>query len=299
MPLPGSACQCIQDDIQKALDVMNKGANEATKALNKATKLLNTPANIINETVLQAQHDHVASFEADLRNSIRDITTGINKTLNASCFTAPLAEFTALIEPPLLGLSVALSLLDLRLPTININFQISLAVNICGIEDIFTSQLQNMLLAGGFNPNGFFDPSQAFAGMTFPGAEYEAMFKQTITGMTNVADMQGMLDHALNASVGSALDAVQDWQNKATQAFNDISKIASDPSQILSQIQAKIPVPASVAKAAQFAAQMGFAAPGVGGGSFPKIPIDVNFMTKGESGGKANTVLQINQSQTA
>lgn len=212
--IANNACQCIQQDIDKALgDLTGKVNKAANKLTDMITGPLNEPITKINNAVLDAQHAAATAFEGTLKGAIGDVIGGATSALGASCFTAPIADFLSGIEGAADGIisqfAGIINGMDFRIPTLNLKFQIDMAVNICGATDTFSGPLAGILGAGGLGLNGGFNISGAFAGMVFPpGGDYEAKFKEMIGSVTNIMNMEKVVDNVVSA-VNDRIDAVR------------------------------------------------------------------------------------------
>src|SRR5262245_52896195 len=132
--LASNACGCIQNDINKALSDIEQKANKASQKLNDLiTGPLNEPINKINDSVLQAQNTLATGFESELQGAVQamaDATFGTS--LNTSCFLQPFADFKEQVDVNISNLANLIRGMDFRIPTLNAQFQIAMAVNICG-----------------------------------------------------------------------------------------------------------------------------------------------------------------------
>lgn len=308
--LAKNACECLQNDLNQALEDLAKKAEDGVRKLNRlVTGPLNEPVNKINDTILQEQHDLATEFQDQLQGAVKDITDGVfGSSLNSSCFLKPFADVAEQTNRLIGRLADTIRDLDLRIPTLDLKFQISLSTNICGNADEFTAPLLDLLASAGLSIGGAFDIATAFEGMIFPpDGNYEALFKETVGSLVDVKNMEGMIDNVLSAvngrvdeitgKVTEGVDAVKDWGKEAAKTFNEVKETIADPSKALMELQNSIPLPGVVAWAAQFAGLFGFDAPGVAGGGSPKKPRDVNYLTEKIAGERANTLLQQNDLQ--
>ena len=302
-----NACSCLQQDINKALgDLSSKVNTAASKLSNMITGPLNNPITQINQTVLDAQHAAATAFEGTVKDTIQGVISGATSALGTSCFTQPFADFLDGLEAEangfISGLAGLITGMDFTIPTINLNFQIALSVNMCGGSDLFSGPLASILAAGGLSAKGAFDISGAFAGMIFPpGGDYEAKFKEMIGSVTNIMNMQNVIDNVVSAvndridaitgKIDAGIDAVKNFADNASKQVNSIVATISDPSRAVSELVNRIPIPGAVMWAAKFAGMFGFGPPGIGGGGKPLKPRDVNYLTKKGVGGEVNSLL--------
>lgn len=303
--LASNACGCIQTDISKALaDLSGKATKAASKLTDAITGPLNNPITLINNTVLQAQNTFATGFESQLKGAVQDLVDStVGTSLNTSCFLQPFADFKSQVDANIDFLGGLIQGMDFRIPTLNLNFQIAMAVNICGAADTFSGPLATILGSAGLGTNGSFDIAGAFAGMIFPTTSYEEMFKQTIGSVVNVGNMQNMMDSVISSindrvssitgTVEAGVDAVKNWGTETARTVNDLAATISDPSKAIAEITNKIPIPGAVVWAAQFGGLFGFNAPVIGGGGSPKRPRDVNYLTDKAQGQRINTLLSL------
>lgn len=308
--LSSNACQCLEQELNDALNNITNTVNTNVNKLGDiVTGALNAPATIINDTVLAAQNDLAAGFENQLKGVVADITAGITGNLDESCFLKPFGDFFAEINATADGVvgafANAIRGLDLRLPTLDFNFKLGIAVNVCGAVDNFSPSLQSVFSGAGLSAVGGFDISNAFSGMTFPNASYEAMFKDTMGKIVNVGNMQGVVGNTLGAvggridsvtgQISSGINAVSNWGKESARTVNNIVSTVKDPSAAVSKLVSQTVPPSAVAWAGQFASMFGFAPPGIAGGSFPIKPKDVNYLINKEVGKKLNEIMQTGQ----
>ncbi len=303
--LASNACQCLQGDIDSALNNISQKANAgAAKLAEMITGPLNNPINAINNTVLNAQHALATGFESQLKGLMGGIVGGAVGALNSSCFLKPFADFFGQVNGIIGKLAGIIEGLDLSIPTLNLNFQIALHVNICGGADTFSGPLASIFGASGLSLSGAFPIAGAFAGMSFPSLDYAGKFKEMVGSVVNITSMEKMVDNVLDAvdsrisevtgQISDGIDAVKNWGENAAKTVNGIVATVKDPSAALSSIAKSVVPPSAVAWGAKFAGLFGFGAPKVPGGDTPKKPRDVNYLTKKAVGEKINTLLQAN-----